>query len=284
MDANEFVVGLSSIFTSGFDVLSQIIFKIYDFDKNGKISKEDVRTILSYVPLKNEKYSALKLKYENEEFKDRVESQDEMHHIITRFFGKNEYLTYKMYVEAIQNVSSEIFLYILIFIMDKRPFTKNSIENFKVKPKSTSLLGSGINISKSPSTNSKVLIASPSLQSKFAPSVTISKSPSMSKREIGINESSESKNKLQVFSGKDPNAKNLQPSNTSNILLKYSGKADNNSKTTTSTTSSETTKKVVPLRKEKNNLKGIEDVKDFNKKLPNEYDDLSITPACKISR
>jgi hypothetical protein len=284
LDANEFVVGLSSIFTSGFDVLSQIIFKIYDFDKNGKISKEDVRTILSYVPLKNEKYSALKLKYENEEFKDRVESQDEMHHIITRFFGKNEYLTYKMYVEAIQNVSSEIFLYILIFIMDKRPFTKNSIENFKVKPKSTSLLGSGINISKSPSTNSKVLIASPSLQSKFAPSVTISKSPSMSKREIGINESSESKNKLQVFSGKDPNAKNLQPSNTSNILLKYSGKADNNSKTTTSTTSSETTKKVVPLRKEKNNLKGIEDVKDFNKKLPNEYDDLSITPACKISR
>ena len=31
----------------------KFIFQMYDFDNDGYISKEDMRTILSYVPIKN---------------------------------------------------------------------------------------------------------------------------------------------------------------------------------------------------------------------------------------
>ena len=44
----------------------KFIFNLYDFDKDGLISKEDVRVVLSYIPLnvKSKVNSELKLKYE----------------------------------------------------------------------------------------------------------------------------------------------------------------------------------------------------------------------------
>ena len=43
---------MKALFYENYDKLMLFIFKFYDFDKNSYISKEDVRTVLSYVPLK----------------------------------------------------------------------------------------------------------------------------------------------------------------------------------------------------------------------------------------
>jgi Ca2+-binding EF-hand superfamily protein len=59
----EFVQGMTSLFADTFEKQIVFIFNIYDFDKDGLISKEDVRTVLSYVPL-NSKTKTNKLKFE----------------------------------------------------------------------------------------------------------------------------------------------------------------------------------------------------------------------------
>ena len=118
---------MTILFSESFAKLIKFIFDFYDFDKDGKISKEDVRVVLSYIPLNTPKYSQLKLKYEQEEFTDRVESQDELYNLLEKAFGTEEILEHNGFQKVIENKSSEIFLYILIFLMDKRPFSKQTL-------------------------------------------------------------------------------------------------------------------------------------------------------------
>ena len=44
---------MTTLYTGGFDQLINFIFEFYDFDKDGKISSEDIRIVLSYIPLKS---------------------------------------------------------------------------------------------------------------------------------------------------------------------------------------------------------------------------------------
>ena len=63
---NEFIEGMSTLFFDSIDKLEKFIFQLYDFDKDGLISKEDVRVVLSYIPLnvRSKVNSELRLKYE----------------------------------------------------------------------------------------------------------------------------------------------------------------------------------------------------------------------------
>lgn len=49
---SEFVTGMLNLFTSDFKHMARIIFTIYDFDKDGFISKEDIKVVFSYIPTK----------------------------------------------------------------------------------------------------------------------------------------------------------------------------------------------------------------------------------------
>jgi Ca2+-binding EF-hand superfamily protein len=65
LDNNEFIAGMKMLFSETYDNLVKFIFDFYDFDKDGKISKEDIHTILCYIPLTTkEKLSGYKLKFE----------------------------------------------------------------------------------------------------------------------------------------------------------------------------------------------------------------------------
>lgn len=57
---------MKALFCEGFEITSKFIFSFYDFDKDGFISKEDIRIVLSYVPLKIKRKTQklLKLKLE----------------------------------------------------------------------------------------------------------------------------------------------------------------------------------------------------------------------------
>ena len=40
-----------NLYSGTFETLINFIFDFYDFDKDGKICREDVRIVLSYIPL-----------------------------------------------------------------------------------------------------------------------------------------------------------------------------------------------------------------------------------------
>ncbi len=237
--------------------------------------------VLSYIPLNTKKFKSANSKYEIEDYKDRIESQDELYQMLEKFFSNFSKLDIKQFNTILQNVSSEIFLYILIFLLEKRPFSKKTLEEFQGVKTKSSTLGSSL---KSPSISSnKILLASPSLHSKFTPSLTISKSPLMNKRTLDV---SFKPNPLESkkLGGKSEDAKSL--------LLKLAGKPvpTQNSTNPDNTGIDETTDenaliKNVPKvnRKQRNNLKVLEDTKQNEKKIA-DYADLPITPAIKYQR
>jgi Ca2+-binding EF-hand superfamily protein len=66
LDAIEFVNGMKTLFTESYENFVKFIFDFYDFDKDGKISREDMQLVLSFIPLNTtkERLSGYKLKFE----------------------------------------------------------------------------------------------------------------------------------------------------------------------------------------------------------------------------
>lgn len=255
----EFIEGLTVLFSENYSKLIEFIFNLYDFDKDGKISKEDVRVVLSYIPLnitKLGKYSEMKLKFEKEEYKDRVESQEELFNLLEKCFQKSELLDLEKFNYVIENISSDIFLFILIFLMEKKPFSKKTIKEFEGRKfNSTS-----IKINKTPVLTSK-LIASPNLNSKFSPSVTISRSPMMNKRIT-----------LDTLSGKDQKE-------SKNLLMKLAGKPQKKEENKEENTEDDL--KMHPVnRKQRNDLKNLSTNNSKNN-VNHVYNDLPIVPGIK---
>ena len=197
LDGKEFINGMIILFTESFSTLTKFIFTFYDFDQDGLITREDVRVVLSYVPLQTKNYNPTKLKYEKNEYADRVESQDELYNILNKAFGKKDTLNEEEFVDVIDNVSSDILILILVYIMDKRPFNNETIKLFESITKTTEAQSISPNV-----IDRK--IASPSLQSKF-------KSPALLKAKNDFFQNKiTSKNFLDLYSGKP---KMMNPNN-----------------------------------------------------------------------
>jgi hypothetical protein len=167
---------MTTIFSESYEKLSKFIFNLYDFENIGAISKEDVKVVLSYIPLKIRK-SSKSFKFDKEDFKDRIESQDELHILIENCFGMRDKLNLTEFLQVIENVSSDIFLFILIFLYESKPFSNLTIDKHEGRKLNTKL----IKINRTPILSRK-LIASPNLNSKFSPSLVIKNSPMMTKR------------------------------------------------------------------------------------------------------
>lgn len=113
LDLNEFVDGMCSLFSGDYERLTRFIFNLYDFNKDGKISKDDIRIVLSYIPLHIENKTSDR--FSNEEYKDRIESQNEIFYILEKAFGNKSFIDYEQFIDIDENISSEIFLYVLFF-------------------------------------------------------------------------------------------------------------------------------------------------------------------------
>ena len=117
LDKSEFTAGMQRLFLkeNSFDSLARFIFEFYDFDKNGKINKEDVRLVLSYLPsyLTNDK---------KEQFKDVIDSQDQLCSIINKAFGSKEELDLESFCNVIKTANSDILILVLTYLLERRPF------------------------------------------------------------------------------------------------------------------------------------------------------------------
>ena len=167
----DFTENMITLFSSDLEKLLQFILKFYDFDRDMKITKEDVRVVLSYIPVykkrKNKKNKGLK--FDTDDFTDRIKSQKELHEKLDIIFGDKESLGFNEFSDIIKNKNSDIFLFILVFLYEHRPFSPETVKNLE-------------NIKKSPRFSPKKkdnLIASPNLDTNFVVSQTLQKSPAM---------------------------------------------------------------------------------------------------------
>ena len=152
LESAEFILGMITLFCEEFDENSKFIFNFYDFDKDGEISKEDIRIVLSYVSLIEDFHN----------YKDRVNSQEELYSIIKKCFKKikGEKMCYKDFKKVIENESSDIYLMILLFLYEKKPFTKATLLTYAKKDDKSP--------SNSPPHSPTKLVASPTKNS-FSP-------------------------------------------------------------------------------------------------------------------
>ena len=199
LSLSEFVNGMRSVFSQAetFDSLAKFIFDFYDFRSCEKIKKDDVRVVLSYVPLQKTDINSIKednIELVEENFQDRVESQEQLFHILNIAFKDKEEMDYEEYLQVIKNVNSDIFILILMFLLEKKPFSRNTIQIYAAGDKKKS------DASQTPKV-SKQVIASPSLNSRFL-------SPKLKKKSLMAGKKGKfggggAANILQLYSGVD---------------------------------------------------------------------------------
>ena len=196
LNLNEFVNGMQSLFsqTESFDSLSKFIFNLYDFNSSGIIKKDDVRVVLSYVPLQKSEQSTLikdNIEIVEDKFEDRVESQEQLFSILNIAFKNKEEMNFEEYTNVVKNVNSDIFILLLMFLLEKKPFSSYSIQVYSIKSEEPKP-----QLSNTPKLEPQ-RIASPSLQSRFI-------SPKLRKKNIDKNRKKvqdKAINLLQMYSG-----------------------------------------------------------------------------------
>ena len=196
LNLTEFTTGMQSLFSQAesFDSLAKSIFNLYDFNSRGIIKKDDVRVVLSYVPL-SDSSSNVKENVElvKDKFEDRVESQEQLFHILNIAFKGKEKMNFEEYINVVKNVNSDIFILLLMFLLEKKPFSNYSIQMHSLNSESPSL-----HLSVTPQLIPQQ-IASPSLHSQFL-------SSKLRKKKLDKNKNkglSKATNLLQLYSGVD---------------------------------------------------------------------------------
>ena len=156
IDLTDFVNGMKTLFSGDFDSTSKFIFDFYDFDKDGYITSEDIRVVLSYITLSQKMIDTI-------DYKQRCNSQKELFTIVNQIFVSKNKIDYEKFKEVIEDTNSDAYLIILLFLFENKPFTKANLDTYEpMTSKSTST-------NSSPKKSPSKLVASPSKNYSFSP-------------------------------------------------------------------------------------------------------------------
>ena len=131
----EFVDNFYKLYMGSFEETTNIIFNLLDFDKDGSINKEDVKIILAYLPINEEKdESTEKNDLVSKVFGAQMKSLEEIDNMLSETFTKyGGKLNLKQFTEIVTEQNSEVFLQILCFLYEQIPFNSKNIEAMKIK-------------------------------------------------------------------------------------------------------------------------------------------------------
>ena len=131
----EFIDGFFKLYMGAFQETTKIIFNLLDFDKDGVIKKEDVKLILSSLPLNNvdeEKNQIIDKSYDV--LGIQIKSLEEIDDIVSKKFKKfRDKMKFDQFKDTMQNRKSDILLQIICFLHQQRPFSSKNIESLEVK-------------------------------------------------------------------------------------------------------------------------------------------------------
>jgi len=134
LDQREFLTGLFRLYCSSFDEKTEFIFEIYDFDGDGFITKNDVSTILSSLPVINFKNNAgsheIEGKFTQEgggldTFDQRVETLEEMNNILEICFEGKQRIDPSYFKKMNEEISSDTVLAVMSLFRERLPCSEN---------------------------------------------------------------------------------------------------------------------------------------------------------------
>ena len=165
----EFIDGMRTLFYEDYDKTSKFIFDFYDFDHDKKINQEDIRVVLSYITLTYSDHNSEKkiADKDNISYKHRLTSQEELCDILNTCFTDNHIkdskIDFKDFKYIIENINSDIYLMIFLFLLEKKPFSNKNMEAYEQHSRENSR--------KSSPNKGKVqkLLASPTKTANFSP-------------------------------------------------------------------------------------------------------------------
>lgn len=119
LSLNELGNGLTLLYLGNFEEVVHLIFKIYDSNQDGFIHREDVRLILSYLPLKEDQSLTT--------YKHQLDSQDEIRAIVKSTFSDTEELNFEKYLKVVENQKSDSFVQLLCYLYEKKVFNEENL-------------------------------------------------------------------------------------------------------------------------------------------------------------
>jgi Ca2+-binding EF-hand superfamily protein len=139
---DKFITTMQLVYSSTLEDKMQLVFNIFDFDCDGKISAEDVKLVLSYIPSRklnsslsvddssNEREKPQPTQeglYNRSEGKDmgeeeRGSNQKQIKQFVTMVFSNDrKFLNLKDFIEFNKSVSSEMFISVISVIQERLP-------------------------------------------------------------------------------------------------------------------------------------------------------------------
>ena len=127
LSSKEFILGMNKLYNGSYQDTIKLIFDILDFNHDGFIEKDDAKMILCLLPLKTDRSKV--------EYKYQMKSLEEIGEIINSTFGKLKKLNLDEFKNMVEKHKSDIFIQIICFLYQKKPFTENNINQLKSSKK-----------------------------------------------------------------------------------------------------------------------------------------------------
>jgi len=167
LNQKEFIYGMNRLYNGNFDETLKLIFELLDFNHDDLIEKDDVKMILGLLPLKTDK-NKIKYKYQ-------MQSLEEIQEIINCTFNNKKALNLEEFKEVVIKKKSDVFLQIICFLYQKKPFSDSNISVLSTSKKANDIEISTPQISKKVKCDN-VLLPSPLQNSALSPAFQLLKS------------------------------------------------------------------------------------------------------------
>ena len=129
LEYNEFKRGMRVLFCGDYEKTLRFIFDFYDFNGDGRISKEDIKIVLLYVVFSNKNLN------ENNNVTNNGNNnsyENQLNEMLNNCFAKkDEVINFTSFAEIVEKVNSDIYFMIYMFLLKQKPFSYKSIELYE---------------------------------------------------------------------------------------------------------------------------------------------------------